>query len=180
MHRHTFLKLTAASLTGAVLPSCVSSTTAPVTGVPVVWPGRIFASVKAFVYDCDADKSVSFFQADGRQHQGVIGSGVTLNPAQVRRLLGTLTLATPRQHRTACYVPHHAFVFYDSAGQPVAHAEVCFNCTLVKSTPAGLPPNVDFAALWDLLQESGVPTGPGRQFYKDLRRTQESGSQKAQ
>lgn len=174
MLRQTFLQLTAAGLTGAVLASCASPTTSPVTGGPVVWPGRSFSSVRAFVYDCDADKSVSFFQKDGRQHQGVIGAGTVLTAAQTRRLLATLTMATPRRNHTACYVPHHAFVFYDASAQPVAHAEVCFNCTLLKSSPAGLPPHVDFPALWALLQEARVPVGPGRQIYKDLRKAQAS------
>lgn len=180
MRRKTFLHLTASCLSGAALSSCVSSTTAPVTGIPVVWPGRSFSSVRAFVYDCDADKSVSFFQKDGRQHLGVIGTGTVLTPDQTRRLLATLTMATPRRNHTACYVPHHAFVFYDASGQPVAHAEVCFNCTLLKSSPAGLPPHVDFPALWALLQEAGVPVGPGRQFYKDLRKARENRAQQPQ
>ncbi|MES2708182.1 MAG: hypothetical protein V4726_16430 [Verrucomicrobiota bacterium] len=171
MNRHTFLQLTAAGLTGGVLASCASPGSR--AAQPAAWPPQPFTRARAFVYDCDADQSVGFFQKDGRQSRGVIGDGVTLNPAQVKRLLAALTMPVPRRGRTACFVPHHAFVFYNAEDQAVAHAEICFNCRTLKSFPAGLPSCVDFPALWTLLQEAGVPVGPGSQFYRDLRRARQ-------
>ena len=166
MNRQSFLRLTGTGLMGAVLSSCA---TAPVSSVPVVWPTRKFATVRAFVYDCDADKSVSFFQKNGAVHRGVInGPGVLLTEAQVQRLMPALTTDTVRQHRTACYLPHHAFLFYDASGHVMAHSEICFTCTIQRSSPAGLPEHINFQAVWDILREAGVPCGDGSQFYKDL------------
>ena len=80
------------------------------------WPVK-FASVRAFVYDCRADRSVGFFQKDGTRHRGVInGPGALLTKTQVQRLMPALTTATARQHRTACYHPHHAFLFTTKLG----------------------------------------------------------------
>ena len=163
MTRQSFLHLTGTGLLGAVLSSCA---TAPVSSVPVVWPTRKSATVRAFVYDCDAD---SFFQKNGSVHRGVInGPGVLLTEAQVQRLMPALTTPTPRQHRTACYLPHHAFLFYDASGHVVAHSEICFTCTIQRSSPAGLPEHINFQAVWDILREADVPCGDGSQFYKDL------------
>ena len=160
-------------MAGAFLSSCAS---APVSGVPVAWPPAKFASVRAFVYDCDADKTVSFFQKDGATHRGVInGQGALLSETQVRRLMPALTTETVRKHRTACYLPHHAFLFYDAAGRVVAHTEICFTCTIQRSSPVGLPEHINFQAVWDLLRELGVPCGAGSQFYKDLYKEQQTG-----
>ena len=146
MDRSTFLRLTSASCTSLLLASCAS---APVSGQPVAWPPMAFASVRAFAYDCHADRSVSFFQKDGTLHRGILnGQGVLLTDSQTRTLLPTLTTATVRKHRTACYLPHHAFVFYDAAGRPIAHSEICFTCTIQRSSPAGLPEHIDFQSVW--------------------------------
>lgn len=166
MNRESFLRLGGACLAGALLSSCAS---APVSGTPVAWPPVPFATVRAFVYDCDADRSVNFFQKDGSRHRGIInGPGVLLTESQVQRLMPALTTATVRKHRTACYLPHHAFLFYDAAGRVVAHTEICFTCTIQRSFPAGLPEHINFQAVWDLLREAGVPCGDGSQFYRDL------------
>ena len=166
MNRESFLRLSATGLLGAVLSSCAS---APVSGVPVAWPPAKFASIRAFVYDCDADRSVGFFQKDGSMAKGIInGPGALLTEDQVKRLMPALTTETVRKHRTACYLPHHAFLFYNAAGQVVAHTEICFTCTIQRSSPAGLPEHINFQAVWDILREAGVPCGDGSQFYKDL------------
>lgn len=173
MNRHSFLRLTGAGLMGAVLSSCAS---APVSSVPVAWPPARFSTVRAFVYDCDADQSVGFFQKDGRVAKGVInGPGVVLSDAQVRRLMPALTTPAKRKNHSACFIPHHAFVFYDAAGRVVAHTEICFNCSAQKSYPAGLPDSINYQAVWDLLRELGVPCGDGSQFYKDLYKNLQAG-----
>lgn len=173
MNRLSFLRFTGAGLAGAVLSSCAS---APVSGIPVAWPPAKFSTVRAFVYDCDADDTKGFFQKNGAVAKGVInGPGALLSPAQVQRLLPALTTETPRKNHTACYLPHHAFVFYDAAGRVVAHAEICFNCTIQRSFPAGLPGHINFQAVWDLLRELGVPCGDGSQFYRDLYKSAKAG-----
>ncbi len=166
MNRESFLRLSGTAFAATLLFSCAS---APVSGVPVAWPPASFTTVRAFVYDCDADRSVSFFQKDGSLHRGIINApGALLTEAQVKRLLPALTTATARKHRTACYLPHHAFLFYDAAGRVVAHTEICFSCTIQRSSPAGLPEHINFQAVWDILREAGVPCGSGSQFYRDL------------
>ena len=171
--RSSFLRVAGTGLTGALFSSCAS---APVSGVPVAWPPAKFASVRAFVYDCDADQSVGFFQKDGSTHRGVINApGALLDAAQVRRLMPALTTETVRKHRTACYLPHHAFLFYDAAGRVVGHTEICFTCTIQRSAPEGLPGHINFQAVWDILRELEVPCGDGSQFYKDLFKAKQAG-----
>jgi hypothetical protein len=173
MNRFSLLRLMGACVAGLWLGACA---TPPVSGVPVRWPAASFASVRAFAYDCDADESRHFFQKNGAVHRGILnGQGVLLSEEQVKRVVAALTLETPRQHRTACFLPHHSFVFYDAAGQVVAHTEVCFTCTIQQSTPKGLPEHINFQAVWDVLREMGVPCGDGSQFYKDLYKAQQAG-----
>ena len=173
MNRSSFFRLAGGSLAAAALSSCAS---APVSGTSAAWPPARFARVRAFVYDCDADATRYFFQKNGAMARGIInGPGVLLTSSQVQRLMPALTTETPRNHRTACFLPHHAFVFYDAAGRVVAHTEVCFTCTIQQSFPAGLPGHIHFQSVWDILREAGVPCGDGSQFYKDLFKAKQAG-----
>ena len=102
-------------------------------------------------------------------HRGILnGPGVLLTDAQVQRLMPALTTPTVRPHRTACYLPHHAFLFYDKAGRVIAHTEICFTCAVQRSSPVGLPDHINYQTVWDILREAGVPCGAGSQFYEDL------------
>lgn len=175
MTRSHFLHGSGAALASALLASC--STPGP-AGPPVSWPNRAFSQVRAFVYYCGADKSVHFFQEDGSLHAGILNPGGTLlTSAQVQRLMPALTTPTPRRHRTACYLPHHAFLFYNNRGDVVAHTEICFTCTIQRSSPEGLPEHINFQSVWDILGEAGVARGEGTAFYKALyRETRSAGA----
>ncbi len=165
MNRKSFLQLFCCLLMGATLVSCAGTNSQSAAN----WPGKKFTTVRAFVYDCDADKTVGFFQKDGKVSKGVInGTGAALNAGQVTQLMKTLTTPTPRQAHTACFIPHHAFVFYGADGGVVGHVEVCFTCDIHRSFPAGLPKHVNMTELWNLLGELDVARGEGRKFYQDL------------
>ncbi len=173
MNRSSFLRLSGAGLTGALFSSCAST---PLSGVPVVWPTAAFSSVRVFAYDCDADETVGFFQKNGSRAKGVINHpGQLLTAAQVKLLLPALTTETRRKNHTACFIPHHAVVFYNASGQVVAHTEICFNCSVQRSYPSGLPESIHYQSVWDLFRELGVPCGDGSQFYKDLYKAQQAG-----
>jgi hypothetical protein len=166
MTRLSFLCMGAAILALFGLSSCAN--TGGVSTAPN-WPNAAFSSVRAYVYDCDADDSVSFFQKGGRVTKGVINTGGSLlNAEQVNRLQRILQQPTPRKARTACFIPHHAFVYYDAAGKPVGHVEICFTCDIHRAYPGGLPTHVDMDALWNLLGELDVARGEGRKYYQDL------------
>ena len=127
------------------------------------WPGTDFDEVRAFVYACEADRDKTFVRADGSLHPGVLNApGVRLTNEQAARLLAAGRRRVRVPGRTACYVPHHAFVFY-RAGRPVAVMEICFTCHRHASVPRGLPQEMDYDALWALLHELGVmaDTTPG-------------------
>lgn len=156
---------------GLALPSCVyfgvNAPPVPPPGTQVRWPGRQFSEVRAYCYDYTAEKDRSFF-VNGRMHAGVMDpKGVKLSEAQVHRLLRNLTVSQPKQARTPCYKPHHAFVFYDAHGQVAGVFEMCFGCNKFRETPDGLPEYVDTPALQALVQELGLPFGVGNEFYTD-------------
>lgn len=159
-------------LCALALPACSSyrsvfAPPSPATGTKVNWPGVPFSEVRAYCYDYTAEESPSFF-TKGRMHKGVMDpQGVKLTTAQTGRLLAALTVSHPKQDRTPCYKPHHAFVFYDKGGKVAAVFEMCFGCNRFVETPDGAPEYIDKAALWTLCQELGLPTGVGNKFYTD-------------
>lgn len=170
MKRRTLISSLAA-LAVLSISSCayrsVFAPPSPAPGTKVSWPGVTFSEVKAFCYDYTAEPQPSFF-IGGRMHKGVMDpQGVKLNAAQTKRLLAGVTVSQPKQDRTPCYKPHHAFVLYDKSGKVAAVFEMCFGCNRFVATPAGVPEYIDKAALWDLCQELGLPTGVGNKFYTD-------------
>ena len=154
------------------LPACSSyrsvfAPPSPAAGTKVNWPGVSWSEVRAYCYDYTAEESPSFF-VNGRMHKGVMNpGGVKLNAAQTQRLLAALTVSQPKQDRTPCYKPHHAFVFYAEGGNVAAVFEMCFGCNRFVETPNGAPEYIDKAALWSLCQDLGLPTGVGNKFYTD-------------
>lgn len=171
-----FLPLAAAAL----LPSCagyksVFAPPNPPVGTKVKWPGEAFSNVRAYCYDYTAEKEGSFF-VNGRMHKGVMNpAGVLLSTDQASRLLAALTVSQAKQERTPCYRPHHAFVFYNLAGKPVAVFEMCFGCNRWVETPDGLPEYINYAGLWNLCRELGLPLGEGNAFYTEACRKGRAG-----
>ena len=168
--RPSFLLLSAVCI--LALPSCSSyqsvfAPPSPAPGTKVNWPGVAFSEVRAYCYDYTAEESPSFFTS-GRMHKGVMDArGAKLSSAQVTKLLAAVTVSQPKQDRTPCYKPHHAFVFNDAGGKVVAVFEMCFGCNRWVETPDGAPEYIDKEALWALCQELGLPTGVGNKFYTD-------------
>jgi hypothetical protein len=170
MKRSAFLKsLCAASTAG--LSSC-STTSGPASGPQTSWPPVNYKSVRAFVYDCEAEhQNMTFINKGGRMHEGVINSpGVLLSPAHRDNLLRIANTPAVRDRYKPCYVPHHAIVFYDDADRPVANLEICFTCRRHIATPDGTPGVIDYDALWSLMHELGVPAQRGEGYYRRLYR----------
>ena len=57
-----------------------------------------------------------------------------LSPEQIKRLTTTLN-AKKEVRPSACYSPHHIFIFYSAEGKSVAAVEVCFLCSQVSTLP---------------------------------------------
>ncbi|CAN5885270.1 hypothetical protein BH11VER1_BH11VER1_05990 [soil metagenome] len=159
--------LCAISLSSCAPYAKVFAPASPAPGTRVSWPNVAYTEVRGYCYDYTAEKKSSFF-IDGRMHAGVKdAAGVKLSPGQVKRLLTALTVSHDKQKRTACYKPHHAFVFYDAKGKPVAVFEMCFGCNKFVATPGGVPEYIDYIDLANLTQELGLPFGNGNPFYTE-------------
>jgi len=180
MTRLSLCKLLGSTFALTLLASCASTKSQPGPAYgspPVVWPKQPYTSVRAFAYHCDADVSRAFMQPGMRYAKGVLNApGAELSPTQVRRLQTAITVPQTESMRTPCYAPHHAFVFYDAAGKPVAHLEICFMCNKHRAFPSGLPAYIDMQTLATIIKELGVPLGQGRDFYKDIYIQQHPGS----
>lgn len=156
----------------AFVPSCavyrgVGAAPSPAPGTRVSWPNVAFSEVRGYCYDYTAEKNPSFLH-DGRMHAGVMDrKGVKLTPAQTKRLLDALTVSQAKQTRTACYRPHHAFVFYDAHGKSVAVFEMCFGCNKFEASPGGVPEYINYDALYYLCKELKLPLGEGNAFYTE-------------
>lgn len=102
------------------------------------------ASVSAYAFGFNGKyekPDCTVVDADGHPCGDVIGTGVTLNDAQSKRLLALLQPPAPsgsiHSARMRCdFDPHHAFVLRDAAGSPLATLEVCFTCGEWRALPA--------------------------------------------
>jgi hypothetical protein len=169
MNRSDFLKSACAAATSVLFTNCASPTSAPVNSK--AWPPVAYKTVRAFAYDCDAEHGVSFWKHNGRMHKGVLNApGAVLSPSQVQRLVSDVVVGRPMDERKPCYVPHHAFVFYDAADKPVATLEICFTCRRFEPTPSGLPEQIGYDIPWTILKELNVPAERDKRFYGELYR----------
>lgn len=163
----TKILLMSAAGCALVLSSC-QSPPSPAPGARVDWPGVQFSSVRAYCYDYTAERRSSFW-AEGRMHKGVMNpEGVLLSPAQVKRLLASITVSQPEQPRSSCYKPHHAFMFFDAGGRVVAVFEMCFGCNQFIAMPPGVPVYIDTTDLYRLTHQLGLPLGTGDKFYSEV------------
>jgi len=114
----------------------------PLTSRPARrFPEAPFAEVRAYAYRF-ADRRLALchpkercpdepVMSDGTLSPEVVHPGVRLSADQVRRLLALVE--HPDEHMRGIvqrcgFDPHHAFVFYDARGVPVAEIMVCFTC----------------------------------------------------
>lgn len=103
------------------------------------FPGVAFTSVRAFAFDLHVNGAPTCSEvlaADGATCTTVEEPGVELSQAQVDRLLVWVRNRKNLGSGSACWLPHHGFVFYDAAGVPVAELAVCFMCEMMSSSPA--------------------------------------------
>jgi hypothetical protein len=168
---HPLLRFVCLSLVAVSLSSCEHymhrfAGPSPAPGTRVNWPGMKFDEVRAYCYDYTAEHTPTFLNLQtGHMHSGVMDPrGVKLSKTQIGRLMDGITISQPKGSRTACYAPHHAFVFFNK-GKPVAVFEMCFGCNRQVSYPSGTPEYVDRAGLYQLTGELGLPLGVGNKFY---------------
>jgi hypothetical protein len=91
--------------------------------------------------------------------------GVLLSPTQVQTLVAASSLTPPHHDgiltisSSMCtFDPHHAFIFYNSGGTPVATIEVCTICEDIQFSPDHKSScQYDFKTLDALIKELGLP-----------------------
>jgi hypothetical protein len=76
--------------------------------------------------------------SDGTLCPSVAAPGATLSSAQADRLVAAIRNPDPEvrgTHLRCGFEPHHAFVFYDAKGAPIADLLVCFTCGEWRARP---------------------------------------------
>ena len=135
------------------------------------WPGVKYTEVRAYFYNADSEHSRHFILPDGKLDPSASPSGgVGLNPAQVARLLAAINGPAPTHPVTSCYVPHHAFAFYNSWGRRVAVFEFCLECLKASADPNTAGPYHNYPALAELIAELKLSLGPKFRTPRDYRR----------
>lgn len=97
------------------------------------WPGVKYTKVVGYYFQPAAEVAGEFSTIDAKGfHPEVLAKyqvqEKTLQPAQIGRFLRASFASKIQFGRAACYAPHHAFVFYNEAGEPVAACEFCLSC----------------------------------------------------
>lgn len=117
------------------------------------WPGVSYLEVRAYYSREPFENS---FRQSGVPDQVDDKDGVLLDGDQKRRLISAVTSRVEPYATVDCWWPHHAFVFWDPLGNPVAEVDICFGCLQVKGGPSDMP---DIVALADLVSDLGLPLG---------------------
>ena len=127
------------------------------------WPGKSFATVRAFAWPATEGTSV-LVEPDLTTAPGAIDAeGKLLTDDQVARLIAASTRPRPpgRTNIALCVEPHYAFIFYDRSGRPVAFVELSIRYRGYRISPdvADLEPH--YGDLASLCRELGLPFEKG-------------------
>lgn len=108
-------------------------------------------------------------RAEARWHGFPIRAGQRLNADQRRRLESAIVIRPidPNEAFAACFVPHHFFRYFDSAGNETGSVAVCFCCGGAK--PSSQDPSMsseetyqaDLGEISAIVTELGVSTDLG-------------------
>jgi hypothetical protein len=121
------------------------------------WPGMRYSDVRAYAYD--GREGLAPLVTNGKLGPTVLKkSEVRLSTQQIERLLKAHRNGNWREI-SACWSPHHGFVFYSTRGKAVAWVEVCFTCSGTRESPDS-GPGFDIKALRRLCEELKLPNLP--------------------
>ena len=125
------------------------------------WPDVKYAQVRGYFYNTASQHDRRIIDRNEKLDSTIVNpEGVVLNPSQVARLLAALNGRQRMHPVTACYVPQHAFIFYNSWGRRVAVFEFGLECLKGSPHPNTAGPYYNFPALAELLSDLGLPLGP--------------------
>ncbi len=125
-----------------------------------LWPQNKYAHVVAYCYDYRQDKENSLIVDDtGTHHKGIISSLSTKLSAEQTSKLRKLLVTAPQedQGEADCYMPHHAFVFYDKDWSVKAHISICFGCGNFRAFPENIPAKLDLVKLREFTKSLSLP-----------------------
>ncbi|OAI43453.1 hypothetical protein AYO41_00140 [Verrucomicrobia bacterium SCGC AG-212-E04] len=135
------------------------------------WPDVKYAAVRAYFYNPAGEHDRHIIDRSEKLDSTAVNpDGVVLNAGQVARLLAAINGRHRMHPITACYVPQHAFIFYNSWGRRVAVLELGLECLKASPDPNTAGPYYDFPALAELLHELGLPLGPKLRTPRDYRK----------
>jgi len=139
------------------------------------WPKVNFTKVVGYCYDSTADKTNDdIIDKNYKLHKGIIASAtVTLTKKQTSKLISILAQPPKQRHiPAACFIPHHAFVFYDADNDVVAHVSICFMCIGRTASPSNLRAKLDYASLEKFSRSIGLPMLKRPEDYSTMYRLQ--------
>ena len=119
-------------------PQAAQQTPLPSMGLKG-YPDVPFATVKGFAFNLGKKGRPECLMPvydDGTLCKSVETPGVVLNEQQKKRLLKLLS--SPKTFgamEAKCFIPHHAFVFYDKNGKTVGQVSICFMCVGLRADP---------------------------------------------
>ncbi len=125
------------------------------------WPDVKYSQVRAYFYNAASAHDCRILDPKGRLDPSVVDkNGVVLDASQVARLLAAINGRQRLHPMTACYVPHHAFIFYNAWGRRVAVFEFCLECLKASADPNTAGPYYNYPALAELIADLHLPLGP--------------------
>ena len=95
------------------------------------FPGVKYATVSAYNFNAKQGRPECTMPVneDGSLCSSVKEQGKQLSKTQVQKVLKILNAdSSYRRGFAKCFIPHHALVFFNTEGKPVAQVSLCFKC----------------------------------------------------
>jgi hypothetical protein len=111
----------------------------PLKGQADKWPYQEFLSARAFMYNQENQITGNYaIIQDGKINPSATSEGVLLSAGQIKKALGIINSNVQGllEGLSKTFVPHHAIVFYDKNGVPVASVMMGFESEGIRLQPA--------------------------------------------
>ncbi len=133
------------------------------------WPPNGYTEVRAFLYNLDSSDALPCVTNGVLDASVTDTNGVRLTDAQVSRFLKAVTGPHAKHLVAGCFVPHHAYVFYNRKHRIIGWAELCFGCLNYEASSPQAPAVFDILALENLTRELGLPVLNKEKEYEALK-----------
>ncbi|MEN8122296.1 MAG: SdiA-regulated domain-containing protein [Bacteroidota bacterium] len=145
--------------------------TSQINAQTTVWPNIEYAYAKAYMYNLKSNLHGEYqIVKNDRIDKTATSEGILLTKKQTRKviMLSGKDVKGLNAGLSACFIPHHAIVFFSKNNKPVASVMLAFDCESMRLEPVKKTPKLNRELTEKEIEEQLVILNEYEQLIKEL------------